>query len=136
MDSKRIIERIEAGELKLQEEIDGVKVQVDLAAADTLGLLLKRVDLESARAVKDVRATLRKQSAAVVDKLSFIEALKVIEVDGVSLAAQIRSQKPSEEGFIEIILRRGNSISLERRGAPLHLSKPHFERLVQELLSL
>ena len=133
MDSRGIIERIENGELKFQDEIDGVRVHLELEAADKLGVLLKRVELESPRVPKDIPAALRKQSITLVDRLSFLEALRVLEVDGVSHAVQIRSQKPTDEGFIEIILRRGNSISFERRGAPLHISKTHFERLVKEL---
>jgi len=133
MDSRRIIERIETGELNFQDEIDGVQIHVELAAADKLGLLLKRLQLESQRTPKDIPATLRKQSAAVVERLSFVDALKILEVDGVSHAVQIRSEKPTDEGFNEVILRRGSFISLERRGSPLHVSKPEFERLIREL---
>jgi hypothetical protein len=128
-----MIERIEKGELKFHDEIDGVKIDVELDNADKLGLLLKRVQVQTAHVPKDIPGTLRKQSAKLVEGLSFLEVLKVIEVDGVSHAVQIRSQKPADEGFSEIILRRGNSISFERRGAPLHISKPHFERLIAAL---
>jgi|SRR5579871_2864897 len=133
MDNGRIIERIENGDLKFQEEIDGVQVHVDVEAADKLGLLLKGLKFEAARVPKDIPATLRKQATTIVDRLTFLEALKVLEIDGVSHAVQIRSQKPSDEGFIEVILRKGNSISFERRGKPLHISKPHFERLLKDL---
>jgi hypothetical protein len=133
MHSARIIERIENGELKFQEEIDGVQVHVDIEEADKLGLLLKRLQLETSRVPQDVPAALRKQSTAIVERLSFLEALRVLEIDGISHAVQIRSEKPSEDGFIEIILRKGNSVSFERRGKPLHISKPHFERLIEIL---
>src|SRR5689334_22649228 len=106
MDSGRIIERIENGELKFQEEIDGVQFNVDIDEADKLGLLLKRLQVETSRVPKDVPAALRKQSSAIVERLSFLEALKVLEIDGVSHAVQIRSVKPSEDGFIEVILRK------------------------------
>ena len=133
MDSRRLIERIENGELKFQDEIDGVKVHVDLEAADKLGMLLKRLQLETVRVPKDVPGTLRKQSAIVVDRLKFLDTLKVIEVDGVSHAVQIRSEKPVEEDFNEVILRRGSSITFQRKRGALHISKPHFERLVKDL---
>ena len=133
MDSGRIIERIENGDLKFQEEIDGVQIHVDVEAADKLGLLLKRLQFETSRVPKDIPAALRKQSSAIVERLQFLEALKVLEIDGISHAVQIRSEKPSEECFIEVILRKGNSISFERRGKALHISKPHFERLLKEL---
>ena len=135
MDSRRIIERIENGELKFEDNIGGAVVHIHLDAADKLGVLLKQVRLESSHVPKDVPATLRKQSAAVIAGLGFIEALKVIEIDALSHAVQLRSERPSAEGFSEIILRRGAFISFERRGAPLHISKPHFERLLQDLTS-
>ena len=133
MDSRRLIERIENGELKFQDEIEGIKVDVELEAADRLGMLLKRVHLETVRVPKDIPGTLRKQSAAVVDRLKFLDTLKVIEVDGVSNAVQIRSEKPADDGFNEVILRRGNSIAFQRQRGALHISKPHFERLVKDL---
>jgi hypothetical protein len=69
-----------------------------------------------------------------VEKIDYLGSeLKVIEVDGVSKAVQIRSKKPATDGFIEVILRGGNYLSLERRGAPLHISKGDFERLVRDL---
>jgi hypothetical protein len=133
MDSARIIERIENGELNFQDEIDGVHIHVDVEAADKLGLLLKRLQFETSRVPKDIPATLRKQAAGILDRLAFLDVLKVLEIDGISHAVQIRSAKPSEEGFIEVILRKGNSISFERRGKPLHISKSHFERLLNDL---
>ena len=51
----------------------------------------------------------------------------MIEMDPVSEAALIRSVKPTPEGFTEIILRGGNSITLERRGKSLHISRPNLD---------
>lgn len=133
MDSRGIINRIENGELKFHQEIDGVQVHIDLDAADKLGLLLKRIQLDKTQLPKDIPATLRRQSSNIVERLAFLEALKVIEVDGVSHAVQIRSTKRADDGFNEVVLRKGNSVSFERRGAPLHISKTHFERLIRDL---
>jgi hypothetical protein len=46
---------------------------------------------------------------------------------------QIRSKKPLSDGFIEVILRDGKFVSLERKGSPLHISKPDYDRLVRDL---
>jgi len=109
--------------------MDEVKVTTDIEATDQLGMLVRRVQVESLR-----KGDLRKQAAAVVEKITYLGTeLKVIEVDGVSDAVQIRSKKPAEDGYVEVILRRGNYLSLERKGSPLHISKGDFEKLVKDL---
>ena len=109
--------------------MDDIKVTADIEATDQLGMLVRRVQIEALRP-----GDLRKQAAAIVEKIDYLGCeLKVIEVDGVSNAVQIRSKKPLEDGFIEIILRGGNQLSLERKGAPLHISKANYERLLRDL---
>jgi len=109
--------------------MDELKVTTDIEASDQLGMLVKRVQIES-----PVQGDLRQQAAAIVEKIDYLGcALKVIEVDGVSKAVQIRSKKPAADGFVEVILRGGNFISLERKGAPLHISKNDFDRLIVDL---
>ena len=108
---------------------ESVKIKVELEAEDTLGVLLKRVHVE----LPTTRVDLRKQATALVERLSYLDTLKVLEVDGISNAALIRSEKPTDEGFTEIIIRGGNSISLERRGAALHISRKILERLTTDL---
>jgi len=136
MDNKRLLERIENGNLKFDEEVDGLTVQIDLEAADTLGMLLKSIRVESSRRPANVEAALRKQSAAVVERLNFLDELKVLEIDGIANAVQIRSTKPSPDGFIEVMLRGGTSISVERKGSALHISKKDFDQLSSELLRI
>lgn len=107
---------------------DDVKVTTDIEATDRLGMLARKITLESSR-----KGDLRKQAHAVVEKITYLGGeLKVIEVDGVSNAAQIRSKKP-ENGYIEVILRGGNYLSLERKPTSLHISKSDFDRLIQDL---
>jgi hypothetical protein len=109
--------------------MDEVKVTAEIEAQDQLGMLVKRVSVEALRP-----GDLRKQAEAIVEKIDYLGCeLKVIEVDGVSNAVQIRSKKPTADGFIEIILRGGNSLSLERKGKPLHISKSDYERLIRDL---
>src|SRR5215831_8860157 len=109
--------------------MDEVKITTDIEATDQLGMLVKRVRMEALR-----QGDLRKQASAIVDKIDYLGCeLKVIEVDGVSNAVQIRSKKPGPDGYIEIILRGGTYLSLERRGSPLHISKGDYERLVRVL---
>jgi len=109
--------------------MDEIKVTAEIEAADQLGMLVKRVQIETPK-----KGDLRKQAASIVEKIDYLGCeLKVIEVDGVSNAVQIRSKKPLADGFIEIILRGGNFLSLERKGAPLHISKGDYERLIHDL---
>lgn len=109
--------------------MDEIKVTAEIEATDQLGMLVKRVQVETPR-----RGDLRKQAASIVDKIDYLGCeLKVIEVDGISNAVQIRSRKPQADGFIEIVLRGGNYLSLERKGAPLHISKGDYERLIRDL---
>ena len=109
--------------------MDEVKVTADIEATDQLGILVRRVQLESLH-----KGDLKKQAAAVVEKITYLGSeLKVIEVDGVSDAVQIRSKKPADDGFVEVVLRRGNYLSLERKGSPLHISKGDFEKLLRDL---
>ena len=109
--------------------MDEVKVTADIEASDQLGMLVRRVQVESA-----VQGDLRKQATSIVEKIDYLGGeLKVIEVDGVSMAVQIRSKKAAPDGYIEVILRGGNFASLERKGAPLHISKADFDRLIQDL---
>ena len=108
--------------------MDEVKITTDIEATDQLGMLLKRVQVEALR-----QGDLQKQTEAIIEKIDYLGELKVIEVDGISNAVQIRSKKPVSGGYIEIILRRGNYLSLERKGGPLHISKSDFDRLVRDL---
>jgi len=108
---------------------DDVKITTDIEATDQLGMLVRRIQVESPR-----KGDPRKQAAAIVEKVKYLGwELKVVEVDGVSDAVQIRSKKPAEDGFVELVLRHGNHLSLERKGAPLHISKGDFERLIRDL---
>ena len=116
----------------MDEVKDGVKITTDIEATDLLGMLVRRIQLESPR-----KGDLRKQAQEVVDKITYLGSeLKVIEVDGVSNAVQIRSKKPAENGYVEVILRRGTFLSLERKPEALHISKGDFERLTKELTEI
>ena len=112
--------------------MDEVRVTTNIEAADLLGMLVRRIQIESPR-----KGDLQKQAQAVVEKITYLGSeLQVIEVDGVSNAVQIRSRKPAEDGYVEIILRGGNFLSLERKPAALHISKGDFERLVRDLTEI
>ena len=109
--------------------MDEVKVTADVQAGDHPIIIVKRLEIKSVHSVD-----LRKQAAAIVEKIDYLGSeLKVIEVDGVSNAVQIRSRKPAADGFIEIVLRGGKYLSLERKGEPLRISKGDYERLIRDL---
>jgi hypothetical protein len=114
------------------KSMDDIRVTAEIEAEDQLGMLVKRVQVETTG-----KGDLRKQAASIVEKIDYLGSeLKVIEVDGVSNAVQIRSRKPLADGFIEIVLRGGNYLSLERKGKPLHISKGDYERLVRDLKAI
>jgi hypothetical protein len=116
----------------MDEVRDGVKITTDIEATDLLGMLVRKIQLESPH-----KGDLRKQAQEVVEKITYLGGeLKVIEVDGVSNAVQIRSRKPEANGYVEVILRGGNFLSLERKPASLHISKGDFERLIDELTGI
>lgn len=107
----------------------GIKITAEIEATDQLGMLVKRVQVETPQV-----GDLRKQAKAVVEKIDYLGCeLRVIEVDGISNAVQIRSRKPAADGYIEVILRGGNYVSLERKGAPLHISRGDYDRLLRDL---
>ena len=109
--------------------MDEVKVTTDIEATDQLGMLVRKIVMESPR-----KGSLQKQASSIVEKITYLGSeLKVIEVDGVANAAQIRSSKPNDDGYVEVILRGGNWLSLERKPKALHLSKGDFERLLRDL---
>jgi hypothetical protein len=112
--------------------MDEVKVTTDIEATDLLGMRVRKIQLES-----PVKGDLRKQAQEVVEKVTYLGSeLKVLEVDGVSNAVQIRSKKPAQDGYIEVILRGGNFLSLERKPNALYISKGDFERLIAELTEI
>jgi hypothetical protein len=109
--------------------MDEIKVTADIEARDQLGMLVRRIQMESLRS-----GDLHKQAVAIVETIDYLGSeLKVIEVDGVSNAVQIRSKRPAEDGFIEIVLRKGNYLRLERKGSPLLISENDFQRLTRDL---
>jgi len=116
----------------MDEVMGAVKITTDIEATDLLGMLLRRIQLESPR-----KGDLRKQAQEVVEKITYLGGeLKVIEVDGISNAVQIRSKKPEANGYIEVLLRGGNFLSLERKPTALHISKGDFERLTKDLTEI
>src|SRR5262245_42610235 len=116
---------------------DDLNVKIDLEAEDTLAVRLRTLSVEGPRREIAVRETLQHQTSAILDKVTYLEGgLALIEVDGVSEAVLIRSQKPVEGRFVQIVLRNGNSIHLESRGGAIHLSRENYERLVGLLTGL
>src|SRR5207247_10965280 len=84
--------------------MDEVKITTDIEATDQLGMLIRRIQVESRR-----KPDLRKQAAAIVEKVTYLGwELKVIEVDGASDSVQIRSKKPTEDGFAAVVLRHSH----------------------------
>jgi hypothetical protein len=116
---------------------DDVKVRVDLEAEDTLAVRLRTLSVEGPALETSVRDTLQRQTRAILDKVTWLEGgLALIEVDGISSAVLLRSQKPEEGRFVQIVLRNGNSIQVEARGGAVHLSRENYEKLLGLLTGL
>jgi len=107
-----------------------LKVTVDTEAEDQLAVVVRKITIESPD-----KSDVKTQALAVVERINYLPGgeLKVIEVDGPRNAVQIRSSKPVDGAFVEVILRDGNYLSLERRPSSLFLSKADYERLVIDL---
>ena len=115
-------------------EIEGIKVTVELEASDSLAVLLKSMRVEGA--IQDA-SRLRAQARAIVEGVIYLDGeLALIEVDGVANAVQIRSKKPVEGRFVEIILRNGYLITVEAKGAPVHLSQENLRKLTDTFVEL
>jgi hypothetical protein len=116
---------------------DDLKVTVDLEAEDTLAVRLRSLSVEGPPPATSVRETLQRQTQAILDGVTCLEGgLALIEVDGVSNAVLLRSPKPADGRFVQIVLRDGNSIHVEARGGAAHLSRENYEKLVELVTGL
>jgi hypothetical protein len=114
-----------------------VNVKVNLEAEDTLAVRLKSLEVKADWTEGSVRETLERQTVAILEKAALIEGgLALIEVDGVSNAVLLRSPKPNEGKFVQMVLRNGNSIELEVHGGSVHLAREKYEELVDVLTGL
>jgi hypothetical protein len=120
-----------------EQDVDGIRVKVELEAEDTLAVKLMSVVAEGPAPAGSARQTLEHQARTIVEQVNYLHGeLAVIEVDGVSEAVQIRSSKPEAGRFVEVILRNGNRITVEARGGSVLVSKENYDRLVDTLVGL
>lgn len=113
-----------------------VDIKVDLEAEDSLAVRLNSMEVSGARPSGPVRDVLQRQVQAIQKEAKGFEGgqLGVVEVDGVSNAALMRSQKPEGKRFVQVVLKNGDSIKVEAKGGATHLSRENYEKL-KELLS-
>jgi hypothetical protein len=117
---------------------EDVRIKEDLEAEDTLAVRLKGLRVEGAPRTGPIREVLEKQTRTIVKDVNYLDGeLALIEVDGGANAVQIRTKKPAEAGkFVEVILRGGNSVSVEGRGGAVHVSRENYEKLKDTLKEL
>jgi hypothetical protein len=116
-------------------EIEGVKVTVEIEAGDTLAVLLKSMHV--AGPGEPVSARLKEQARTIVEGIDYLGGeFALIEVDGIASAVQIRSRKPVDSRYVEVILRGGNVITVEGKGGPVHVSRSNLEALTKTLVDL
>jgi hypothetical protein len=117
-------------------EIEGIKVTVEVEASDTLAALLKGMRVEGAAPTQPVAAKLRTQTRAIVEGVDYLGGeLALIEVDGVANAVQIRSKKAQPQ-HVEVILRGGNIITVDCKGGAVHISQDNLQKLTETLVDL
>ena len=110
---------------------DDVKITVDLEAEDTLAVKLKSLRLQGPKVTVPARQVLERQTRGVLDVAGCFEGgLSLLEVDGVSNAVLLRTPKPSEGRFVQVVLRNGDSIQVEAHGGATHLSRENYERVL------
>jgi len=70
--------------------MDDVKITTDIEATDQLGMLVRRIQVESPR-----KGDLRKQAAAIVEKVTYLGwELKVIEVEACPTPSRSAARNP------------------------------------------
>ena len=116
---------------------DDVKITVDLEAEDTLAVKLKSLRLQGPKVTVPARQVLERQTRGVLDVAGcFDGGLSLLEVDGVSNAVLLRTPKPTEGRFVEVVLKNGNSIHVEARGGAAHLSRENYEKVLEKFEGL
>jgi len=119
------------------EDRQDVHINEEFEAEDTLAVRLKKLRVEGAPRTGPIREVLERQARAIVKDVDYLDGeLALIEVDGGANAVQIRSKKPAEGKFVEVILRGGNSISVEGRGGAVHVARENYEKLKETLKGL
>jgi hypothetical protein len=114
-----------------------VKVKVNLEAEDTLAVLLKSLEVKADWTEGPVRQTLERQTRAILDKATLLEGgLALLEIDGVSNAVLMRSPKPNDGRYVQVVLRNGNSMELDVHGGTVHMARENYEKLVKLMTGL
>ena len=93
---------------------DDVTTKVELEAEDTLAVRLKSLHVRSVKDVTASRDLLSRQWEAVLAK-----------------AVLLRTPKPEEGRYVQVILRGGNSIELDTRGGALFMEREKYEKLTK-----
>jgi hypothetical protein len=123
----------------MDKDVSDIKVNEVFEAEDTLAVRLKSLKVEGAPRTGPIRDVLEKQAKTITKDVNYLDGgeLSMIEVDGSANAVQIRTKKPAETGkFVEVILRGGNSISVEGKGGAVTVSRENYGKLVETLKGL
>jgi hypothetical protein len=119
------------------ESDDHIKIHADLEAEDTLAVRLRHLRVENVARSGPMDKALERQTREIVDRVNYLGGeLALIENDAVASAVQIRSKKPEDGKFAEVILKGGNVITVEGRGHALHVSRENYGKLVELLKDL
>ena len=134
-----------AGPRTLSIEENGLRVQCELAAVDSLACAFDRLSLDTARLAQ---ATVQ-ELESLADKLSrrltyLLEPIGTIEIDAEHCIVQMRSKPPQVgEGstYYELLVRRGGELSLcryqkqpgdVRQTIPAHVTREVLLRLIDD----
>lgn len=132
----------------IEEKQDGVEVRAEIEDFDKYSCRLKSLALTVDRTDSDPPARLHVQAKEVARTIHYLtEDLKLVELDPVTEAAQLRSSPPQKRQatttYFELMLQSGNKASLrrysqrkgetERQGVVMILTEETFERLTNDL---
>lgn len=132
------------------EEFDKIHLHAEIKDFDKFSFHIGKLELKNIAKYKQVRLTaenLKKRAENLVSKVTYLlENLALVELDSVTLLAQIRSASPYKEidllTYYEIIIDSQGNLSFgrfqQKKGQPrepisFKLTEEVFERLIDDL---
>jgi hypothetical protein len=132
----------------IEEKNDSFRLYVEIEDSDKFSFVIKTLSVARLQAPPNMPRTelLLRQAGEIERRISYLlEGFRLVEVDEFNVLAQVRSvtpyQKNGEMFYYELLLQRGNSVTLtryrksaeKREPVPFHLTPETFERLVDDL---
>lgn len=110
------------GPLVIDEHADGLHLECQLSAIDSLGCAFEKFVVTSDRLQAAAIDELKRVADELTKRLTYLlEPIAPIEIDRIGCTVQLRSVPPSKDGdrtsYYEILVQHGGQLSLARYGA-------------------